>query len=252
MGKYHKWKYLLPAFFLLQACNSIKYKQNSHPLFSIVDTTECIIDTLLQQVQLDSQKVNIVLFRAKLDEHLHPFDTILASPIRLAIFKDSSNLPLYLKTFETEPDDYPYVTATLFKANESSPQTSGPLFFSLEKGYGGSGSSYQLYLIQALSKQVRLIQLFKGIGELSYPYFLANGKQLLVLESVWNSAEGESHFSDHQIKITAITLSKDSPIIQNIGKSRHKYPLPYNNQLADLMIKEFQLKEPQLVHLLNF
>lgn len=178
--------------------------------------------------------------------------TSIASPVRLAIFKDSSNIPLYLKTFENEPDDYPFVTATLFKANDLNPQATGPLFFSIEKSYGGSGSSYQLYWIQASTNQVSLIPLFKGIGELSYPYFLANGKKLLVLESVWNSSKGESHFSDHQIKITAITLSKGNPISQNIGQTRNKYPLPHNNQMASVLMKEFQMKEPDLLRFLNF
>lgn len=252
MGKFQKWIFLLLVFSLFQACTSINSKKISNPLFSIVDTSKHTIDTLLQQVQLDSLKVNLVLFRAKLDERFHPFDTSIASPVRLAIFKDSSNIPLYLKTFETEPDDYPFVTARLFKANDLSPQAAGPLFFSIEKSYGGSGSSYQLYWIQALNNQVRLIPVFKGIGELSYPYFLANGEQLLVLESVWNNAQGESHFSDHQIKITAITLSKGSPIIQNIGQTRNKYPLPYNNQMASVLMKEFQMKEQDLMRFLNF
>lgn len=252
MGKIHKWIFLLLAFYYIQACTSVNNKQINNPLFSIVDTSEYTIDTLLQQVQLDSLKVNLVLFRAKLDEHFHPFDTSIASPVRLAIFKDSSNLPLYLKSFETEPDDYPIVTATLFKANDISPQATGPLFFSIEKSYGGSGSSYQLYWIQASTEQVSLIPLFKGIGELSYPYFLANGKKILVFESIWNNAQGESHFSDHQIKITAITLSKDRPSTQNIGQTRNKYPLPYNNQMASELIKELQMKEPELLRTLNF
>lgn len=251
MGKFHKWIFLLLAFFLFQACNSNNNKQISNPWFSIVDTSKHTIDTLLQQVQLDSLKVNLVLFRAKLDEHFHPFDTSIASPVRLAIFKDSFNLPIYLKTFENEPDDYPFVSATIFKANEISIKASGPLFFSLEKGYGGSGSSYQLYLIQAISNEIRLTSLFKGIGELSYPYFLANGKQLLVFESVWNSAQGEAHFSDHHIKITAITISKGIPIIQFIGQSRNKYTLPYNNQMARVLMKDFQMKEPELLLPLN-
>jgi len=252
MGKIYNWVILLTVFFLFQACNNSKIKQQNNTLFSIVDTSIYSIDTVLYQVQVDSQIVNLVLFRSKLDEHLHSFDSSLARPVTLAIFKDSSKQPLYLKSFETEPDDYPFVIANLFKANSVSMQNAGPLFFSLEKSYGVSGSSYQLFWIQSLDQNFHLIPLFKGSAELSYPYFLKQGNQILVFEAEWNMEQGEAHFSEHRIQLTKIDLVNKQPVQQLLGKSANKYFIPDSDLSSKALINQFKQKEPQLLGIQDF
>lgn len=249
MGKLYKWLFLLTASFLFYACNTSESKQHKNLQYSFLDSLEWKIDTVLSLVQLDSQKVSILLSRAKLDEHLDPFDTSLASPIRLVIFNDSSNQPLYIKSFETEPDDYPYVSANIFKANGASLQDSGHLFFTLEKGYGGSGSSYQLYWIQSRNQKVQLKSVFKGSGELSYPYFLKQGNQILLFEAIWNMQAGEAHFADHGIRLTKIDLSKNEPVLTLLGVSRHKYQIPDSDLSAKALLEQFKLQEEWIIEL---
>lgn len=252
MAKIQQWIVLLSALILFQACNSIEIKQQKNALYSIVDTSNYSIDTVLNQVQIDSQKVSIGLFRAKLDEHLHSFDSNLARPVTLAIFKDSSKQPLYLKSFETEPDDYPFVIANLFKANSITLQSAGPLFFSLEKGYGGSGSSYQLFWIQSLDQNFHLVPVFKGSAELSYPYFLKQGNQILVFEAEWNMEQGEAHFSEHRIQLTRIDLQNKQPVQQLLGKSANKYFLPDSDLSAKALIDQLKQKESKLLGIQDF
>lgn len=252
MAKIQRWIVLLSALILFQECNSIEIKQQKNALYSIVDTSNYSIDTVLNQVQIDSQKVSIGLFRAKLDEHLHSFDSSLARPVTLAIFKDSTKQPMYLKSFETEPDDYPFVLANLFKANSITLQRAGPLFFSLEKGYGGSGSSYQLFWIQSLDQNFHLVPIFKGSAELSYPYFLKQGNQILVFEAEWNMEQGEAHFSEHRIQLTRIDLQNKQPVQQLLGKSANKYFLPDSDLSAKALIDQLKQKESGFLGLADF
>lgn len=252
MGKISKCICLLAAIVMLYACNSIESKQQSNSLFSLVDTSLFQIDTLMTHVQVDSQELSIALLRDKLDEHQHPFDTNLVRPVTLAVFSDSTNQLLYSKSFETAPDDYPFTSPNIFKANDASLKDPGPLFFSLEKGYGGSGSSYQLFWIQYFDKNVHLVPLFKGPGELTYPHFLNHGNQIILFEAIWNMDEGESHYSAHRIQLTSISLENQVPSQHILGKSTNKYLLPDNEIAAKALIDQFQLHEPKILGLTHF
>lgn len=252
MRKIQQWIVLLAALFVFQACNSIEANHQNNAQSSFVDTSIFSIDTILNQVQVDSQKVSIGLFRSKLDEHRQSFDSSLVRPITLAIFKDSTKQLLYLKTFETEPDDYPFVVANLFKANTTKLQNEGPMFFSLEKSYGGSGSNYQLFWIQSLDQSFHLLPLYKGSGELSYPYFLKHGNQILMFEAEWNMEQGESHFSEHHIQLTRIDLENKKPEQLLLGKSANKYFLPDSDLSAKALIVQLKQKEPRFLGLADF
>ena len=244
--------FLLAAFVVLHACNSIEPKQQSSSILSVVDTSLYQIDSLMTHVQVDSQKLTIVLLRDKLDEHQHPFDSNLVRPVTLAVYSDSTNRLLYQKSFETAPDDYPYTSPNLFKANDANLKDTGPLFFSLEKGYGGSGSSYQLFWIQYFNKNVHLVPLFKGTGELSYPYFLNHGNQVLLFEAIWNMDQGESHYSAHRIQLTSISLENQQPIQQILGTTTHKYLLPDNEIAAKALLDQLKLRESKFLGLQHF
>lgn len=244
--------FLLAAFVVLHACNSIETKQQSSSILSVVDTSLYQIDSLMTHVQVDSQKLTIVLLRDKLDEHLHPFDSNLVRPVTLAVFSDSTNRLLYQKSFETGPDDYPYTSANLFKANDANLKEAGPLFFSLEKGYGGSGSSYQLFWVRYLDKTVHLVPLFKGTGELSYPYFLNQGNQIILFEAIWDMDQGESHYSAHRIQLTSISLEKQQSIQQILGTTTYKYLLPDNEIAAKALLDQFKLRESKFLGLKHF
>ncbi|MEY2903580.1 MAG: hypothetical protein RLY89_2686 [Bacteroidota bacterium] len=246
------WKIFLLASFGIFACVNKESRQLKKELFAFVDTSKYKIDTVFERVQVDSQKLTIALLRAKFNEHLHPIDSSLTGTVSLAIFSDSSNQPLYFKSFESEPDDDPFCVPILFKANGASLKDPGHLLFSLDKGYGGSGSSYQLFLIQILNNSLHLRPLFKGSGELLYPYFLEQGNQILMFEAIWNMQQGEAHFSKHRIQITRIDLKSKQPIHQKLGKSINKYFLPDNDLSAKAMIDQLKQKEPQLLEILNF
>jgi hypothetical protein len=252
MNKQWQWAIFFIAFFWLSACVNKESRQLKKALFAFVDTSKYKIDTVFERVQVDSQKLTIALLRAKLDEHLQTFDSSLASPVSLAVFTDATKQPLYFKSFELEPDDYPYSVPALFKANGNNLNSPGPLLFSLDKGYGGSGSSYQLFLIQFLNKIVYLLPLFKGSGELTYPYFSHQGNQGLIFEAVWKIEEGESHFSRHCIQLTRIDLSENLPIQQFLGKSTNKYLLPDSDSSAKALIRQFKQKEPRFLGLPDF
>ena len=252
MEKISKCKFLLAAFVMFYACNSIEPKQQSNSLLSFVDTSLFQIDTLMTHVQVDSQKLTIVLLRDKLDEHQHPFDSNLVRPVTLAVYSDSTNRLLYQKSFETAPDDYPYTSPNIFKANDASLKDTGALFFSLEKGYGGSGSSYQLFWIQYANKNVHLVPLFKGTGELSYPHFLNHGNQVLLFEAIWDMDQGESHYSAHRIQLTSISLENLQPIQQILGTTTNKYLLPDNEIAAKALLDQFKLLESKFLGLKHF
>ncbi|OYY03581.1 MAG: hypothetical protein B7Y76_03630 [Sphingobacteriia bacterium 35-40-5] len=252
MRKICQWTILLAAICCFFACTNKAVIEHQNPLYSLIDTSKYTLDTVLEKVQVDSLNLTIVMMRAKLDEHFQPFDSSISSPVSLAIFEKESNLPLYSMTFANTPDDYPYIIPTLFKANGSSLQGQGPLFFSLDKGYGGSGSSYELFWIQPRNKAIHLVPLFKGSGELSYPYFIKQGNQLLLFEAIWNMKEGESHFSKHLIQLSLIDLYVKQPMIQPLGKTISKYQLPESDLTAKELLGEFKQKEPHLLGLSNF
>lgn len=238
--------------FGLYACSDKVKKPLSNAVYAFVDTANYEIDTSYNQVLLDSQKLNIVLFRPKMNEHLQPFDSNLASPVTLAISSDSSQRPIYLKSFETDPDDYPYTVPAIFKANGAGLHTPGHLFFSLDKGYGGSGSSYLLYWIKNSKKTVQLIPIVKSKGELSYTYFFDQGKGILLFEAIWNMEQGEAHFSDHRIQLTKIDLSKNQPVYQLLGVTKHQYQLPDKDSSARVLVAQIRGKEPQFSGLPDF
>lgn len=234
---------------MLWGCNNNGAKQNYTTELSLIDTARFQIDTQFKMVEVDGQKLSLVLMRAKLDEHFKPFDTSLASPITLAIFKDATNQLLYLKTFESEPDDYPLVVPSIFKPKGNALNNPGPLLFSLDKGYGGSGASYQLFLIQYLNNSIHLLPLFKGVGELVYPYFTDKGNRLLLFEGIWNMEDGESHFSKHVIQLTSIDFGKEQPITQFIGKSTQKFQVPDSDTSARLLIDQLKQNDFKILDL---
>jgi len=243
---------ILAATICFLGCHYLVPKQDTKTAFSLVDSANYKMDTGFEQVLLDTQKCDILLLRSKLNEHIQPFDSNLASPVTLAIFNHESQLPLLLKHFEGEPDDYPYIVPSIFKANGTQLQQPGPLFLSFEKGYGGSGSSYQLYWIQKWDKTARLVPVLKSSGELSYPYFMKNGHELLLFEAIWNMDQGEAHFSDHRIQITKIVLANNQVIPQLLGVTDRKYPVPDNDASAKALINLLKQQESRFLALLNF
>lgn len=252
MKQYWQWSFILTVIFVFLACNYNGVKQNNTTELSLIDTARFKIDTLFKKVEVDGQKLSLVMMRAKLDEHIKPFDSSLASPITLAIFNDATKQPLYLKTFESEPDDYPFVVPTIFKPKGNALNNPGPLLFSLDKGYGGSGASYQLYLIQYLNNSIHLLPLFKGAGELIYPYFTDKDNRLLLFEGIWNMEDGESHFSKHVIQLTSIDFGKGQPITQFIGKTVKKYQVPDSDTSAKLLIDQLKQNDLKILDLAHF
>jgi hypothetical protein len=252
MNKHWQRSILILLSFGLFACVNPEARNQKKGLFTFVDSSRYKLDTVFEQVEVDSQKLTIALMRAKWDEHLQAFDTSLASPVSLAIFTDSASQHLYFKSFESEPDDYPNCIPTLFKANGTSLHAPGPLLLSREKGYGGSGSIYQLYWIQVDGKTAGLVPVLKTSGELSYPYFLKKGQQILLFEAIWNMEQGEAHFSDHRIQITRIDLVKNQPVQQILAVTERKYQLPDNDSTAKAFIDQFKQKEPRFLGLLDF
>ncbi len=119
-------------------------------------------------------------------------------------------------------------------------------------GYGGSGSSYQLFWVRYLDKTVHLVPLFKGTGELSYPYFLNQGNQIILFEAIWDMDQGESHYSAHRIQLTSISLENQQPIQQILGTTTSKYLLPDSEIAAKALLDQFKLHESKFSELKHF
>jgi hypothetical protein len=97
-----------------------------------------------------------------------------------------------------------------------------------------------------------LIPLFKGTGELSYPYFLNHRNQILLFEAIWDMDQGESHYSAHRIQLTSISLENQQPIQQVLGTTTNKYLLPDNEIAAKALIDQFKLHESKILGLKLF
>ena len=234
---------------LIVSCSE---KSRAQPVF---DNPQLLkTDSLLQDLTIDNQKFTLQLLRNNYNEHLIAFTensdpTLSQSPITLIVTKIGDNKPLYFKQFQSEPNDYPYVNYYFSKAPKRNLGSSGKLYFTINKSYGGSGSSDNTYFVDYKDGHINLNFLFKSSGELAHTLLKKDDSQIILLEAIW--AKGESHYENHRYSIKKFDF-KDGQFHESyLGQTKSKYRSSVEEEEVTEILKAIKLKEPLLLKSIN-
>lgn len=210
---------------------SVAQKIDIHP-FSI-DLNQFKVDSVINTVNIQDQMYSIILLRDKYNEQLIPFEVGNSgpgvwlpeqAPLTIMIVNKANGDLVYYKKLELSNDGYPSINWQLVKGQERKLAQKGNLLLSLDKSYGGSGSTNFLYLIDRTEKGFILLKLFSSIGELSDFIVANNDQELISISGIWNIKENESHFSEHRYQIKKIAFKGGKIETINLGTTSNKYP----------------------------
>lgn len=220
----------------------------------LTDKTKYKTETKINNVVIGGSQFSIRVLRDKYDEHLKEFSEepqtldeyeFTQSPITIVISKNSDNHPLYIKRFDHEPDDYPYLNYKFYKGENQNLNKQGRLYFRISKGYGGSGSQCATYYIDYLRGQISLSNLFNSSCELFYDVYSQNDKEILLLKGIWGT--DESHFGNHRYNITKYTYENGQFNKKEIGQTKYKYSSLDENKTISQILREIKTKETLLL-----
>lgn len=214
------------------------------------------IDTVINDILIDNKSFSLTVCRDKLNEHLERFTeseepTFEQSPMTIVFKNSNDGKCVYIKKFDFEPNDYPYLNYSFYKSQGQTLKDNGKLYFYLNKSYGGSGSRSNTYLIDFKGNQINFSQLFESSGELTYIVYNKNDNEIIVLDGIWNMKEGEGHFANHRYKIKTYTYENNSFTEKEIGQTKFKYSSLDENKPISQILSDIKAKEPILLNGIN-
>ena len=245
-------KLLFSTFAIVTFFASCNAQNSNNPKSFYSDTTIFKIDTAINNALIDGTQFTVQILRDKVDEHLETFSEddepfFSQSPITIILTNNSNGKVLYIKKFDYEPNDYPYINYSLYKGQGQNLSDNGKLYLMLNRGYGGSGSSSIRYLVEYKDGKINLTELFKSSGELTYIVYKKNDNEILVLDGIWNIKENETHFASHRYAITKYIYSNNSFDKKEIGQTKFKYSSLDEDKPISQILLEIKNKEPILL-----
>lgn len=238
---------------MFASCNA-QNSNNSKSYYS--DTAIFKIDTIIKSVLIDGKEFSLKVLRDKFDEHLEKFieddePYFTQSPMTVILTNNEDGKVVYLKKFDFEPNDYPYLTYSFYKGQAQNLNDKGRLYLVLNKGYGGSGSQSIRYYINFKENKIYFFELFTSSGELSYIVYNKNDNEIIVLDGIWNMKENESHFANHRYTITKYSYRDNRFDKKVIGQTKFKYSsLDEDKPIGQILI-DIKTKEPLLLKGIN-
>jgi len=238
---------------MLTSCNA-QNSDNIKDYYS--DTAIFKIDTIINNVLIDNNQFSLKVLRDKFDEHLDKFleedePSFEQSPMTVILTNNANGKIAYLKKFDFQPNDYPYINYSFYKGQAQDLSDNGRLYFMLNKSYGGSGSQSIRYYIYFNENKIYFSELFSSSGELSYIVYNKNDNEIIVLDGIWNMKENESHFANHRYIITKYTYHDGNFDKKVIGQTKFKYSsLDEDKPIGEILI-DIKRKEPLLLKSIN-
>ena len=243
------------VFFVLLlniALMSCEAQNSDNPIDYYSNSTIFKVDTIIQDVLICGNKFSIKILRDQVDEQLNPFleedePSFRQSPMTVIFINNTDGKVVYLKKFDSEPNDYPYLNYSFYKSQDQSLNTNGKLYLLLNKNFGGSGSISNRYLIDYKDNKICFSHLFESSGELTYILYNKNDNEIIVLDGIWNTKEDESHFANHRYKIKKYSYTDGRFLEIEIGKTKFKYSSLDENKSNLEILKDIKTKEPLLL-----
>jgi hypothetical protein len=217
-----------------------------------INTNQYRIDSVLNSVKIADKQYTIILLRDKFTEQMFPFLSIAKNdneylqdqaPITLLIADKVDGKIVYQKRFGTELNDYPFQNWQLTKGQGRNVNQSGKLFFSIDRGYGGSGSKSNTYFIDLSPTGIKVLNVFSAIGELSDFMLTKNDEDLILISGIWNTHENELHFSSHRYQIQKFNFHNGQEQKSNLGITKLKYPSLDEENSCETLIQKIRVKE---------
>ncbi len=212
-------------------------------------------DTVIRNVLIDGAKLAINVLRDRFDEHLDKFKEddepyFTQAPITVAFTRNADDNPIYVKRFDFEPNEYPYLGYSFYKGQDQNLSSPGKLYFMLNKSYGGSGSTHSIYFVDFKDNKINLNHLI-NCNELTNILYAKDDKEILALKGIWNIDEDESHFANHRLTITKYTYTNGSFYEKEIGQTKFKYSSLDENKTVSQILFDIKTKEPSLLTEIN-
>lgn len=220
-------------FFNTSKAQTIKENNN----FS--DTTRYLIDTSINDVNIDNKHFSIDFLRDKFDK-----DSVGKIDMLSLVIRDiKTHDVIYYKKF-TE-NQY-----NIFKVTDDSLNVKGKLYLEVEFIGGGSGLSGDCYEITAYKNNIKIHPIYT-FNELSLIYF--NGdNEIIVLDGIWDfDNKNEYHFSNHRYLVTKYDYINGKFIPTKLGKTRFKYSSYNDGKYSKQILIGIKKKEPVLLKSIN-
>lgn len=243
-------KFIISSFLFLSSVFVKAQSLNITPFQ--IDPNQYKIDSVLNTVLLEKKFYTIILLRDKYTEQMLPFEaknngnnnySPEQSPITFLIVDQSNSSIKFQKKINPDINDYPYQYWHFRKGNEKKLSLPGKLFFSIDKNYGGSGSTNTTYLIDSSETGLNMTKLFSASGELSDFIITKNDSALILISGIWNVNENETHFSNHRYQLIKYTFKRNAIKRTNLGITHFKYPTIDEENSCKEIIHQIQIRE---------
>ena len=249
-------KVLLSTFAVVTIFANCKAQTSNKPKIFYTDTSIFKMDTVINNLLIEGTEFSVQILRDRVDEHLERFTeddepSLNQSPITIMLTNNSNGKVIYTKKFDFEPNDYPHLNYSFYKGQGQNVKDNGKLYFVINKGYEGSGSTSIRYFVEYKDGKINLTQLFKSSGELSYIVYKKNDNEILVLDGIWNMKENESHFANHRYTITKYLYTNTSYDKKEIGQTKFKYSSLDEDKPISQILSDIKTKEPILLKSIN-
>ncbi|MBY0482813.1 MAG: hypothetical protein K2Q21_15770 [Chitinophagaceae bacterium] len=238
------------ATLLLLICFNACVLPNQKNASVMIDTAIYKVDTIINPILIDSVRFQAAVLRDRWNSQHQQFKDSNQSPVTLIVFSEKE--VLLKQKFSAAENDLPFWYHKLFKYHQKATDSIGRLFFAATSYFGGSSSVTSVFLIRRAGSKLFADSVFKTSGELSYELADSSGNKILLIEGLWNMSENETHFSDHQLRLTVFDCSV-IPIAKSIPlTTKNKYTLPDDDASANILLQQIRKTEPDISKSLLF
>ena len=206
-----------------------------------IDTTLFHIDTIIKSVNFNGKRYALLITKDKYDENKKSTydenEQGYVSPVSAHFFDYTTAKIIKSEKFSENTFDR-------FNQFSSQDTKAANTFLSLSDRAGGSGYTGNLYKI-SMGDSFQFKNVF-DFNALSYFIFSKEGGRVIKLDAVWNSDEGETHFSDHRYNIYDYSIT-DPVQSKLLGKTKQKYPGGDEEKSVKEILDDIKAKEPDLL-----
>lgn len=206
------------------------------------------LDTTIKNVNVNGEKYSFKAFYER-----NQSSTIAAQDdeeyksVSFLFFKENSQKPELIKSMSLEEGEF--IHYNVYKGQNQSLDKDGRLYLLINKSFGGSGSSSEIYTVSNQDGKVSMEKIFECSGELDYKIYKKNDDEILLLQGIWG--DNESHFANHRYLVKNYKFENGSFKEITIGKTKYKYSSLDEDKPVEQILIDMKTKEPLLFQSIN-
>lgn len=250
-----KW-YQKPLFWItstaaILAAVGFSFFKSSHSNYlpePYANTAIYKLDTVINNIDISGEQYNMkALYEKRQPINISAQDEEDYQAITFLFFKGNKKEPQLIKKISLEQGAY--INYYVYKGQNQNLNERGKAYLLVNKSFGGSGSSSEVYSINNQHEHLSIDKIFDCSGELDYIIYNNNDDEILLLKGIWG--DNESHFSNHRYTIKKYIYQNGSFTEKILGRTQLKYSSLDEDKPLQQVLTDIKMKEPLLLQTIN-